>query len=336
MTIGSLFSGIGGLELGLERAGLGPVIWQAERDPWCRKVLADHWSDAERFSDVRQIRAGRVTVPDVLCGGFPCQDISLAGTGAGLDGERSGLWSEFARIIGELRPRFVVVENVSALRRRGLDRVLGDLASSGYDATWDCVPASAIGAPHGRDRMFIVAFDPARVWDMADANVWRREAQRVADRERGHEGAPGYQLDGCNLPIWPPGPADVPAWGRLPRSAQPALCPVADGLPPAVVRPALRATGNAVAVPVAEVIGAVVLSIDGSSPHSSDCDMDDDCAPCPARLPGIEQGISPNGAPSADLAPGATGRNHEGTMRAGERVRTVDIQLGKVTLDGER
>jgi site-specific DNA-cytosine methylase len=101
-----------------------------------------------------------VPVPyvDVLCGGFPCQDLSYAGKGAGLDGERSGLWGEYARLIRELRPRYVVVENVSALLARGLGRVLGDLAACGYDAEWDCIPASAVGAPHRRDRVWLVAY----------------------------------------------------------------------------------------------------------------------------------------------------------------------------------
>src|SRR5208282_3242190 len=96
--------------------------------------------------------------PSILCGGFPCQDISNAGKRAGIDGERSGLWSEFARLIGELRPRYAIMENVAALLGRGLERVLGDLASIGYDAEWHCIPASAVGAPHRRDRVWIVAY----------------------------------------------------------------------------------------------------------------------------------------------------------------------------------
>jgi DNA (cytosine-5)-methyltransferase 1 len=106
-----------------------------------------------------------VPVPyvDVLCGGFPCQDISLAGRGAGLAGERSGLWREFARLIGELRPRYVLVENVPALTSRGLDVVLADLAACGFDAEWDHLPASAFGAPHRRDRIWLVAYPGAVV-----------------------------------------------------------------------------------------------------------------------------------------------------------------------------
>lgn len=164
LTIGSLFSGIGGLELGLERAGLGPVVWQVECEPFPLGVLAEHWPEATRYTDVKKV--GNELAPvDIICGGFPCQDISNAGNRAGIGGARSGLWSEFARIVGVVRPRFVVVENVSALLARGMGVVLRDLASLGYDAIWDCVPAAAVGAPHRRDRLFVVAWrvsDPKR------------------------------------------------------------------------------------------------------------------------------------------------------------------------------
>lgn len=155
--IGSLFSGIGGLELGLEWAGLGPVAWQVEQDAYCRKVLAKHWPDAVRYDDVRAVGSHNLSRVEVLCGGFPCQDISVAGLGAGLAGARSGLWREYARIISDLRPRVVVVENVAALRFRGLDVVLGDLAALGYDALWLPIRAADLDAPHLRERLFVVA-----------------------------------------------------------------------------------------------------------------------------------------------------------------------------------
>jgi DNA (cytosine-5)-methyltransferase 1 len=185
LTVGSLFSGIGGFDLGLERAGM-KVIWQSEIDPYASAILARHWPGIPNLGDVRGITAATVAdaastrraetrecdgrspllparlserggMPDVLCGGFPCQDISNAGKRAGIDGERSGLWTEFARIIGELRPRYVIVENVAALLGRGIERVLGDLAALGFDAEWHCIPASAVGAPHRRDRVWIIA-----------------------------------------------------------------------------------------------------------------------------------------------------------------------------------
>ena len=157
-TIGSLFAGIGGLELGLEWAGFGPTLWQVERDAYAARVLARHWPSAKRYDDVRTVGKHNLQSVDILCGGFPCQDLSFAGKGAGLNGERSGLWREFARIIGEIRPDYVVVENVAALLSRGLGDVLGDLAALGYDAQWDCIPASAMCAPHRRDRIFIVGY----------------------------------------------------------------------------------------------------------------------------------------------------------------------------------
>ncbi len=162
VTIGSLFSGIGGLDLGLEcalRDGGFDVetVFQCEADAWCRGIFARHWPSALRFDDVRGVGSDAPRV-DVLCGGFPCQDVSCAGKGAGLAGERSGLWFEFARIVRDLRPGIVVVENVAMLASRGLDTVLGDLSEAGYDAVWFDVRASDVGAPHRRERLFIVAW----------------------------------------------------------------------------------------------------------------------------------------------------------------------------------
>jgi DNA (cytosine-5)-methyltransferase 1 len=156
-----LFSGIGGFSLGIERTGGFKTVAFCEIEAFPRKVLAKHWPKVPCYHDVKELTADRLAADgigvDVICGGFPCQDISFAGNGAGLAGERSGLWSEYARLIGELRPRYAIVENVSALLSRGLADVLGDLASLGYDAEWHCIPASAVGAPHRRDRIWIIA-----------------------------------------------------------------------------------------------------------------------------------------------------------------------------------
>jgi DNA (cytosine-5)-methyltransferase 1 len=156
-----LFSGIGGFSLGLERAGMTTIAF-CEIDPYCRRVLRKHWPDVPIYDDVRTLTAERLVrdgiAPDVICGGFPCQDVSLAGARKGLDGERSGLWFEYARIIGEVRPHYVIVENTPGLLSLGMDVVLGDLAALGYDAEWHCIPASAVGADHGRDRVWIIAY----------------------------------------------------------------------------------------------------------------------------------------------------------------------------------
>jgi len=156
-TVGSLFAGIGGIELGLERAGM-KVVWQVEKDPYALAVLEKHWPSVKRYADVREVGARNLAPVDLICGGFPCQDISNAGKRKGIAGERSGLWKEFARIIEEIRPRWTLIENVPALRSRGMEVVLRDLSARGYDAEWDCIPASAFGAPHRRDRLFVVAY----------------------------------------------------------------------------------------------------------------------------------------------------------------------------------
>ena len=167
MTFGSLFSGIGGMDLGLERVGFN-CRWQVEIDDYATRVLEKNWPHIARHRDVRECGIHNLEPVDLICGGFPCQDISLAGKGEGLAGKRSGLWKEFYRIIRELRPRYVLVENVAALRSRGLPAVLSDLAAVRYDAEWYCIPASAVGAPHQRDRIWIVAYTQCgRRWQPA-------------------------------------------------------------------------------------------------------------------------------------------------------------------------
>ena len=155
-TVGSLFAGIGGFDLGFERQGYD-IRWQVENDEYCQRVLRKHWPLVERFHDVCDCGAWNLPPVDVITGGFPCQDVSDAGERAGIDGDRSGLWREMCRIISELRPQFALVENVPGLFVRGLDRVLGDLAEIGYDAEWQVISAADVGAPHLRKRVWIVA-----------------------------------------------------------------------------------------------------------------------------------------------------------------------------------
>lgn len=157
MYVGSLFSGAGLGDIAAEAIGLSHA-WFCECDPFARAVLERRWPGVPIYHDVRDIHGQNVKPVDIVIGGFPCQDISCAGKGAGITGERSGLWSEYARILRELRPRYAVVENVKALLGRGLDRVLGDLAEIGYDAEWDVFPAAAFGAPHLRERVILVAY----------------------------------------------------------------------------------------------------------------------------------------------------------------------------------
>ena len=194
LTIGSLFSGIGGLDLAVEAVTGGRVVWQCERDPYCRRVLARHWPDVPIFEDVEELKnPPRV---DVLAGGFPCQDISQAGKRKGIkNGEKSGLWREFARIIRVVRPRIVFLENVSAITvpGRGLDIVLRDLAEIGFNAEWSCFRASDVGAPHIRDRFFLVGWDPSRAFsDSERVGIWER---REWEREQYEEPRPPFSLD---------------------------------------------------------------------------------------------------------------------------------------------
>ena len=157
MRIGSLFSGIGGLELGLEASGLGHTVWQVEQSEFCRDVLARHWPKVERFEDVKEVGARNLSEVDLICGGFPCQDISSAGKGAGLYGSRSGLWFEYARIIKEMRPAWVVVENVASGASRWVTQVTSHLAELGYETLPIPISAADVGAPHLRKRVFLVA-----------------------------------------------------------------------------------------------------------------------------------------------------------------------------------
>ena len=234
LTIGSLFSGVGGLELGLERAGLGPVVWQAESDEWRRRVLAKHWPNATRYADVREVNRDAARV-GLVCGGFPCQDLSSAHTNGqrrGLDGERSGLWGEFVRVLRDLRPPWVVAENVSTLLHGGLGRVLGDLAELGYDAQWTSVSACAVGAPHTRRRVFVVAHAHGRVEPTGPLHVETQVVQGVAAAGRAH-------------------------W----RQPPPRALGVADGLPGGLDGRRLAAMGNAVVPHVAELIGRAILEV---------------------------------------------------------------------------
>src|SRR5712692_1547383 len=133
--------------------------WQIEISEFCRKVLFRHWPKVKPYGNIHEVHGSELEPVDLVCGGFPCEDISLASsTSVGIVGERSGLWSEFTRILGEVRPRFALIENVPALRSRGLALVLQDLWALGFDAEWHCIPACALGAPHERDRIFVIAY----------------------------------------------------------------------------------------------------------------------------------------------------------------------------------
>ena len=158
LSVGSLFSGAGLCDLGLHLAGFRHQFF-CESDPFCRSILARHWPDVPIYKDVREVSSVTAPEVDVLAGGFPCQDVSSAGGKAGIKhGTRSGLWYEYARIISEMRPRWAIIENVKGILSRGMGIVLSELSAIGYDAEWTCLPAASVGAPHIRQRIFIVAY----------------------------------------------------------------------------------------------------------------------------------------------------------------------------------
>jgi DNA (cytosine-5)-methyltransferase 1 len=242
-----LFSGIGGFSLGLERTGGFETVAFCEIEEYPRKVLQKHWPKVPIYHDVRELTADTLRrdgiAVDVICGGFPCQDISRAGTGAGLDGERSGLWREYARLIGEIRPRYALMENVAALLDNGMDVVCGDLARLGYDAEWQVISACAMGAPHMRQRVFIVAYpDSEHGWP------WFRHP---ASREIGTI-QEIYDLAG----------ARAREGARLENPS--ALYRGADGVAFGMERN--RAIGNGIHPAVPQIIGRAILQAEGMNP----------------------------------------------------------------------
>lgn len=250
-----LFSGIGGFSLGLERTGGFETVAFCEIEPFCRRVLAKHWPNVRQYEDVRTLTADTLRrdgiAVDVITGGFPCQDISTAGKLSGMgDGTRSGLFTEIIRLVGELRPEFIILENVANLLSgpsdgpgRWFGRVLGDLAECGYDAEWRNIPAWLVGSPHERERVWIVAYPKqerrsgilphflsqreAAVYGESKAAIALAASRRLDERARG-------DVDG-----------------------EPLCFSSHDGLPDLVAK--LGAVGNAVVPAIPELIGYAIL-----------------------------------------------------------------------------
>jgi len=243
ITFGSLFAGIGGFDLGFERAGM-VCKWQVEIDDYATRVLQKHWPSVHRERDIRECGAHNLERVDVICAGFPCQDISYAGLGAGLGGNRSGLFFEIIRVVQQLRPRIVVLENVSALLTRGIDKVLGTLAEIGFDAEWDVLEASAFGAPQRRERIFIVAYSDRNGFDEAVAK--NRVFGKVLSKPQGWRGKRPNVLELTGV------------HGRRSRLLPPSrVRRMDDGFSANVDR--LRGLGNAVVPQVAEWIGRRIV-----------------------------------------------------------------------------
>jgi DNA (cytosine-5)-methyltransferase 1 len=297
LTFGSLFAGIGGFDLGFERAGM-KCVWQVEIDEYCQKVLAKHWPEVKRYGDIRETGKHNLEPVDLICGGFPCQPHSVAGKRRGAEDDRD-LWPEYRRIISEIRPRWVVAENVPGIRTTILDQVLSDLEGIDYSVETIIIPACAFDAPHRRERIFIVAHthensksnqpideqrEVTRSMDVAHASGMEREARTKEQRElremRGngrecnntdgssktyattsHTAGEGFQ-DGQ------PGQVDGCAQGaevEQPErsswwSVEPGMGRVANGVPGRVDR--LKSLGNAVVPQVAEWLGRRIIEAD--------------------------------------------------------------------------
>ncbi|QOD65837.1 DNA (cytosine-5-)-methyltransferase [Ochrobactrum sp. MT180101] len=224
-----LFSGIGGFSLGLERTGGFETVAFCEIEEFPRRVLAKHWPEVPCYHDVRELTADKLAADgiavDVITGGVPCQDISLAGRMQGIEGRKSGLWEEYFKLIETIKPKFVIIENSPVLRSRGLEGMLSQFSEIGYAAEWHCIPVNAIGAPHRRDRVWIIAH-PAGVRDGLS------ESQILTGRNISQHGA------------W---------WSREPQ-----ICRVDDGTAGRVDR--LRSLGNAVVPQIPEIIGRAILA----------------------------------------------------------------------------
>ena len=261
IKIGSLFSGIGGFELGLERAiPNSETIWQVEQNTYCQGILKKHWPQAKIFDDVRNISKDNVEPVNILCGGFPCQDISVAGKMGGLTGERSGLWWEMWRIIGELRPRIIVLENVANIIRLGGREVLGSLAQIGYDAEWCIVSAKSQGAPHKRDRWFCVSYPKAKrfkkqFFTKSDEEMLKfvqiniqNDATNPHSESKPNSPNNETSLEGDSSNEHNEGRS---YWERY--APESPLCSVDDGIPQRVAR--LKALGNAIVPQCSEWVG---------------------------------------------------------------------------------
>lgn len=280
-----LFSGIGGFSLGLERTGGFETVAFCEIEEFPRKVLAKHWPDVPCYEDVRKLKGSDVGAVDVICGGFPCQDISTAGRQEGIDGKRSGLWSECVRLLGDVRPRYGVFENVTNLLNgeggAWFKRVLWDISQIGYDAIWHCIPASELGAHHHRDRVWIVvypneahskgrslsrrihkeltnAYGRSDDWcarhNVADPLSWRQSRQGEFEQSIYPEAVADWEaaklVNGCIGQIW---------------QAEPRVGRVVNGVWKKSYGHRLGALGNAVVPQIPEIIGRAILETENET-----------------------------------------------------------------------
>ena len=244
-----IFAGIGGFSLGLERTGGFETVAFCEIDPYCRRVLAKHWPDVPCYEDVRELTAERLAADgiavDVICGGFPCQDISIANViGRGLEGERSGLWFEYARLISELRPGHVIIENVAELLNRGMGGVLGALAHIRYNAEWRVLRGLDVGLPFIGERIWIVATPQREGWKGCFKYLRSLGIEKKTSAER----------------------RNAALGSRRALDSYIARIREDHGLSVTMERRRLHALGNAVVPQIPELIGKAILQAEGLSP----------------------------------------------------------------------
>ena len=261
------FSGIGGFSLAARWLGGIETVQFVEREPFCHRILAKHWPTVPIHDDICTFQPPPGSA-DIVCGGFPCQDISQAGKGAGLAGKRSGLFYELLRVVRLVGPRYIVLENVAAITHRGMEDVLGALAEAGYDAEWACIPAAAVGACHQRDRWWCVAYPQGGRWGARPGQGTQSTGYQGAGTGDGdwlatldpmRQRLEGPNQLGSNGTAWPAAIARLsPDWRSY--LSEPVLCRGDDGLSGRVDR--LKALGNAVVPQVAMIPLARVLELE--------------------------------------------------------------------------
>ena len=266
------FSGIGGFSYAAEHiVGGFETVAFVEREPYCQKILSKHWPSVPIHDDITTFNPKPYSA-DVICGGFPCQDISLAGKQAGIkEGTRSGLFYELMRVVRLVRPQYVILENVSAILANGLDTVLAELAQAGFDAEWACIPASAVGACHQRDRWWLVAYAKESGAWQHKSHAWRQRdgeslfANGCADQEVSSPSSntSSERLERPQHQEWRAAEQLCPDWGGY--ASEPVLCRGDDGLSSRVDR--LKALGNAVVPQVAAIPLARVKELSDNALH---------------------------------------------------------------------
>jgi DNA (cytosine-5)-methyltransferase 1 len=274
LTVVDLFSGIGGFTLGLGRSGFKTVLF-CETDPYCRSVLTRYWPSVPIHPDINSLTGKYIETLapqiDLVCGGFPCQDISVAGRRAGLAGKRSGLWWQMFRIICEVRPNWLLIENVPNLRTRGADSVLAALEGAGYTCWPVVVGAWALGTPHKRDRVWILGHaqhhgPPASAFGGSIEAAIYDGAERPEQARKPAGASPPRVLSRPALPSqtaresqekWPAGFGCTQHGWEAARLVEPGMGRATHGISSRVHR--LRALGNAVVPSIPEIFGRFIL-----------------------------------------------------------------------------